>query len=278
MRHRLSTGESALPFRLGTSSYIIPADILPNVEYLKDKVDDIELVLFESADASNIPSQDVIRELDRYARDWDLTYTVHLPYDVKAASFDETERLHALDMWVRIIKLTRCLPVHGFIVHMEPERYRDENGLPCLAPANDVKRWEKTMRKSLQELRERTADIVDTSLLCVETLSYDIMPFLPAILENGYSLTLDVGHLWLNGCYSADYVKTLLPHTRIIHLHGVRDMRDHQALTVNDPSTLSEFLGTIGQFRDLDLVVTLEIFSEDDLKRSLSLLREMGVF
>ena len=43
----------ALPFRLGTTSYIIPADILPNVRYLADKVDDIELVLFEADDYSN---------------------------------------------------------------------------------------------------------------------------------------------------------------------------------------------------------------------------------
>ena len=56
--------------RLGTSSYIIPADIIPNVDYLKDKVDDIELVLFESSDASNIPSSDMIKRLDDYARAW----------------------------------------------------------------------------------------------------------------------------------------------------------------------------------------------------------------
>lgn len=31
------------PFRLGTTSFIIPDDILPNVEFLSDKVDDIEI-------------------------------------------------------------------------------------------------------------------------------------------------------------------------------------------------------------------------------------------
>ena len=65
--------------RLGTSSYIIPADIIPNVDYLKDKVDDIELVLFESKEASNIPGPDVIGELRRFADENNLTYTVHLP-------------------------------------------------------------------------------------------------------------------------------------------------------------------------------------------------------
>ena len=275
---KLSKEPGRLPFRLGTSSYIIPADILPNVDFLKDKVDDIELVLFESKELSNIPSSEVVRKLQEYADVWNLTYTVHLPYDVKAASYDEDERRHAVDTWIRVIKATCSLPVHGFIVHLEPERYRDENGRPCLDPADDIKKWEDRMKLSMTELREGTRDLVDPSLLCIETLSYNIMPFVPAILGSGFSLTLDVGHLWLNGCYSASYVKALLPYTRIIHLHGVRGLKDHQALTVNDKGQLSEFLSLLGQYRGLDLVVTLEIFSEEDLKDSLSLLDEMGVF
>ncbi len=38
-------------FRIGTTSYIIPDDIIPpNVRYLGGKTDDIELVLFEVDD------------------------------------------------------------------------------------------------------------------------------------------------------------------------------------------------------------------------------------
>ncbi|NTW10257.1 MAG: sugar phosphate isomerase/epimerase, partial [Chlorobiaceae bacterium] len=51
------------PFRFGTTSYIIPADIIPNVKFLKEKVDDIELVLFESDEYSNLPSEENIAEL-----------------------------------------------------------------------------------------------------------------------------------------------------------------------------------------------------------------------
>ncbi|MCX7010033.1 MAG: hypothetical protein NTY53_22795 [Kiritimatiellaeota bacterium] len=35
-------------FRVGVTSYVYPADILPNVERLAGRVDDVELVLFES--------------------------------------------------------------------------------------------------------------------------------------------------------------------------------------------------------------------------------------
>ena len=51
----------AYPFRLGTTSYIIPADILPNARYLAGKIRDIELILFEVDDGpNNLPSTEVI--------------------------------------------------------------------------------------------------------------------------------------------------------------------------------------------------------------------------
>ena len=63
----------ALPFRLGTTSYIIPADILPNVRYLADKVDDIELVLFKADNYSNLPSEALVKKLRRIAADHALS-------------------------------------------------------------------------------------------------------------------------------------------------------------------------------------------------------------
>ena len=72
------------PFRLGTTSYIVPDDILPNARYLAGKVWDIELILFEVDDGpNNLPSPEVIDELSRIAQQHGLTYTVHLPLDLK---------------------------------------------------------------------------------------------------------------------------------------------------------------------------------------------------
>ncbi|MBD3421644.1 MAG: hypothetical protein GF398_16125 [Chitinivibrionales bacterium] len=47
---------AAFLFFLGNTSFIIPDDILPNVRMQALLVDDIELVLFESPDQSNIPT------------------------------------------------------------------------------------------------------------------------------------------------------------------------------------------------------------------------------
>jgi hypothetical protein len=55
--------KSRFPFRIGTTSYIIPDDIEPNILYLSDVVDDIEIVLFESDEYSNIPDTQLVSRL-----------------------------------------------------------------------------------------------------------------------------------------------------------------------------------------------------------------------
>ena len=79
--------------RIGTTSYIYPADILPNVKQLTDQIDDIELVLFEVDDQNNLPNSQTINELIRIAAAHDLTYTVHLPLDLKLANDDNTSSI-----------------------------------------------------------------------------------------------------------------------------------------------------------------------------------------
>lgn len=92
--------------RIGTTSYIIPDDILPNVRYLADKVDDIELVLFESEEMSNLPDEKTIRELSLLGESHDLSYTVHFPLDIYPGSRDQQERSRFLRTIERIVTLT----------------------------------------------------------------------------------------------------------------------------------------------------------------------------
>ena len=69
-------------FRLGTTSYIIPDEILPNVRFLAGKVQDVELVLFEVDDGqNNLPDPQTIQTLWELSHKQDMSYTVHLPLD-----------------------------------------------------------------------------------------------------------------------------------------------------------------------------------------------------
>ncbi len=58
------------PFRVGSTSYVYPDDILPNVEQLaaKGDVDDIELILFEVDDGpNNLPNAATVQKLSDIA-------------------------------------------------------------------------------------------------------------------------------------------------------------------------------------------------------------------
>jgi hypothetical protein len=68
----------------GATSYVLPDHILPNVEYLGPIVDDVELVLFETDEyGSNLPGPAEIARLLELAAEHDLSYTVHLPLDLR---------------------------------------------------------------------------------------------------------------------------------------------------------------------------------------------------
>src|SRR5215213_1611587 len=109
----------AFPFRLGTTSYIIPDDILPNARYLAGKVRDIELILFEVDDGpNNLPSPDVIDKLARLASEHNLTYTVHLPLDLKLGE-DGSERDASLVKARRVIDCTRGLDPWAYVLHLD---------------------------------------------------------------------------------------------------------------------------------------------------------------
>ncbi len=80
--------KGALPFRLGTTSFIYRDDVLPNVRQLAARVDDVEIVIYEYNEQNPLPDGRVLAELQRVAAANDLTYTVHLPLDLALAAPD----------------------------------------------------------------------------------------------------------------------------------------------------------------------------------------------
>jgi len=116
------------PFRFGTTSYIIPADIIPNVEFLKERVDDIELVLFESDEFSNLPSASDMKKLAALAAESALTYSVHMPLDTYLGHIDRVERERSIGNCLKIMELTRDLPKSAYVVHFEAGPGIDING------------------------------------------------------------------------------------------------------------------------------------------------------
>ncbi len=236
---------SPTSFRIGVTSYVYPAALLPNVERLAGRVDDVELVLFESEATANLPDVETVARLADLGRQHHLTYTIHFPIDRQLGSADAAGRTAHVAQMRRIIKLLAPLPVHGYILHLE--------GVGSEATAARVRAWQRDVAAELPRLLEGHAP----DLFCVESLGYPFDWCAPLLDRFGLSVCADVGHVWRYGGDVPAFLRAWLPRTRVIHLHGERDGRDHLALTELAPGRLEGFLTAAHGFPG---VVTLEVF------------------
>ncbi len=252
------------PFRLGTTSYIVPDDILPNVRYLADKVQDVELVLFEVDDgANNLPAPEVVAELKRLAEAHALTYTVHLPLDLRLGA-DGDEGHISLVKARAVIERTRDLNPWAYVLHLDGRELlaAQASGAGMVQRA---KAWQDQAVRAL-ELTAEWAGGPDR--LAVENLERYPLDFWTSVLERvPVARCVDIGHLWLDHHDPLPFLRAALPRTRVVHLHGV-GQRDHQSLALMPPEILNPVMDYLSEaYRG---ILTLEVFSEADFHSSLA--------
>ena len=253
----------SLPFRLGTSSYIIPADILPNAHYLAGKVRDIELILFEVDDGqNNLPTPEVIDELIQLAALYDLTYTVHLPLDLKLGA-DGSEQDISLIKAHKVIELTKRINPWAYVLHLEGKEVRDSKDPAVLL------HWQDQAVRALEIVSEWAGG---SEKLAVENLEHYPSDFIHPVLDRiPVSRCVDVGHLWLDGVPIMPYLEKALPRTRVIHMHGIGE-RDHSSISHVNPQELDELFRTL--VKEYHGVLTLEVFSEPDFLSSIEAIKQ----
>ena len=254
---------SDLPFRLGTTSYIIPDDILPNARYLAGKVRDIQLVLFELDDQSNLPDRHVINELNSLANHHDLTYTVHLPLDLRLASDGEGTHI-SLVKALRVMECTHDLNPLAYVVHLDGKVERLSSDQAVLS------RWRE---QAVTSLRAAAGFCGDIRLLAAENLEGYPPEFNDEVIRSaGCSRCIDVGHLWLDGHDPVPYLAGRLHETTILHVHGI-GTRDHQSLQLISTEKIDDLIGCLLE-HNYQGVLTLEIFSENDLTTSIQAIED----
>ncbi len=252
-----------LPCRLGTTSYIVPAGILPNVRALAPRVDDIELVLFESDAVSNLPPPDVVLALAELAAGHALSYTVHLPMDLRLGASDERQRRAAVDAGIRL--MTRMAPLKPFawVVHFAIDG--GSGARPITLDDDALAAWRAALHRSVTELLAAGAMPRD---LCVETLDYPFDYAAPIVEAHDLGVCLDLGHLLLGGFDVAAHLDRFWPRTRIVHISGLRDGRDHAALDRLDPHLIDALLARFRHDPGTERVLTMEVFSPQDFVAS----------
>jgi sugar phosphate isomerase/epimerase len=240
--------------RIGTTSYIFPADIITNVRKLAGRVKDIELVLFESdEDGSNLPDNSVISEMQKIAADRDMTYTVHLPLDLHLGDDQPF-----FDSALRVIDITEKLRPHGYVTHLDS---RTGNSDP-----------DRLVENSLRSINFLTLNAAPAEQICVENLENHPPGFLDAILsQTTVSSCIDIGHLWKIGLDPLPCLEAWLSRASVVHLHGVKDY-DHRRLSLMPAERLDPVVDILR--RDFTGVLTLEIFKERDFWDSLNTLEE----
>ena len=257
--------KQTFPFRLGTSSYILPADLVPNVEYLGPLVDDVELVLFESPDFTNLPSPATVERLRSLAAQHALTYTVHFPLDLDLGSPDLPTRRRSLDMCARVRDTVAPLAPFAYVLH-----------LPAPPDPSDRAPWLGHLQDSLDCLLSAG---LPPEELCVENLGYPFAYLAPLLAAYPLSVCVDIGHLLLGSYDLRTHRTTYLPRCRIIHLHGLLGGADHKDLRGLHPDDLQAILQAASTHHPESRVVTLEVFSQPDFLQSLEVLRPyLGAF
>ncbi len=247
-------------FRIGTTSYILPADILPNVEYLAPQVDDVELVLFETDEyGSNLPDATLCDRLNEIAAAHGLTYTVHLPLDLRLGDGGEETHISLIKAR-RVIEATRPLQPFAYTLHL------DGRTLP--AGSNG---WEKAALTRWQEDSRRALEIVcgwldEPARLCVENLErWDPEAFAPLVEALPIGRTIDIGHLWLQEADPLVHLARWVDRARVIHLHGIAT-RDHASLAHVPAAQLDPVIAFLAD--RFTGVLTLEVFNQADLASS----------
>jgi sugar phosphate isomerase/epimerase len=268
MNQKIREGDKALPelkgsfpFRLSSTSYILPAPILPNVRFLGPYLDEVELVLFESHGEENLPSREDLRELHRLGREMDLTYNVHLPTDVFLGDPDPIVRRKGCSTLARYYHATRCLEPTAYILHLD-RRGADGEVIP------DRESFLPFFQESLEELANLD---IDPGPVAVENLDYPLQWIAPLVESAGMSLCLDLGHLLFYGFEVEQYLREYLERTSMIHLHGVLNGRDHRGADAVPAEAWESILRFLGRYSG---GVSLEVFSLEDLRASMARLED----
>ncbi|MCG8563631.1 MAG: TIM barrel protein [Desulfobacterales bacterium] len=268
-------------FRLGTTSFIYPGMILPNVEKLGPHFDEIELLVFESRPyqgMSVLPTREEVNTLAALAGDMDLTYNVHMPVDVSLTA--PREQALAADTLARVMELMAPLAptthtvhlamgrelagrlrrgFHGLSREQREEAIGNVDGVLSGPLAHELKCWHEQALCGLDQLQKLGLPL---GQLTIETLDYPPELLAPMLDAFPVGLCVDAGHHFKYGFDLDATFQRWGGRVPLVHLHGVepRDekVKDHIGLDRMAPGELSRKLKPLEGFGGS---VSLEVFS-----------------
>lgn len=202
--------EPARNFTLSAPSFVLPTGYLENIVYLQHKVQDIQLLLFESSAEDPLFSNDTLSTLNYLAGENYLSYSVHMPLSPGICD----EPLIALQNTILIMeKLATVKNISGFTFHFD---------IPKDKEWQDLKPDEKESLTQIyitffSELKNRFPQAV----LTLENILTPISALDEVVLSTGINYCIDIGHTLKQG-FGLTGIAERLHQTKIVHLHGCR--------------------------------------------------------
>jgi sugar phosphate isomerase/epimerase len=249
--------ENIFPFKISAPSYLLPSGYIENVTYLMDKVDDIQLLVFDALKEDPLLKKESLTTLEYLAKDAGITYSVHMPVQPKlSAGFQQ--RLEAAYL---IIETLNRLNISSYTFH-----YDHPDGVKCEKLSKDkIQSIEATYIKFFRALKEKFPD-VDLSLENTET---QLSALDPVISECGISYCIDIGHLMVQGRDLSE-IEPRLQQASVVHLHGWEEKngkkQDHRPILFDRKifKQLESFSGilTIENYHKLLFELSLELLRE----------------
>ena len=246
------------PFKIGTTSFIYPDLYIPNVKMLGPFVDEIELLLFETAPVASLLSAAVMDELKHLSQELQVSYNIHLPTDISITDPSPIKQNQAVDALLSIIEWVAPLSPSSHTLHV-----------PYEIDVNDddhLRKWQTVVYRNLEKI---VLAGVSAEKISIETLNYPLALIESIITDLNLSVCLDIGHLIIFG---ADIKSMFNKHPEtvsIIHLHGVKNLKDHNSLDLLPDILLDAVIERLKKFSG---TVSLEVFNYDYLKASLNVL------
>ncbi|SRR5579884_514999 len=244
--------------RIGTTSYIYPDNIIPNVRKLVNLVDDIEIVLFEGKDYSNLPSIDDVDTLRKISEETGISYTVHLPIDLDICSKGAEFRVFSLKRTIEIMRLTSPLNPRGYIVHL---------------PRREIESEEMWILRTVRSLSEIFIEFGNENVF-IENLSYPIKRILPIIEEFDFNLCLDISHALKCSDKWTEIFDKNFTRIKVIHLYGPEiEGEGHTGLQRAERNFIKSVIDRI-MSSDFSGLLTLEVFGIGDFFESKRIIEE----
>ena len=253
---RLIKKEKCRSFKLGAPSYVLPADYIANILYLQDKVEDIQLLLFDSSSDDPLFQKDTISTIQYLAKGSNLTFSAHMQ---SGPSLWKNFDLRLKETLLMLEKLQK-LNVSNYTIHYDVN-------------LNSGSDYSSGIKNSIDQLYIKYFNSLKKEFpglsFNLENTQTSLKELDFVVKECGLKYCADIGH-YLKYNFNLSEITERLKSTSVIHLHGLKEesgeTSDHQAVTFSH-----EVFNILKEFNGL---VTIENYHAKTLQNSLNLINE----